>query len=196
MKKHKFLTTIGVLVLIFVATVGGILIAETLQEHRAEAKASQVINQVVPKDKQIVIKTEAYPLAGPELFPKTYQVKMTTQKDYDHWRQLVLHRGKPLAKDYQPKDLKAYTEDIKNCEITYSSIQTPNNTVPDKTQLDMLAGNIFFTMYPDAREPYVNKPRNVKTWAGALQVMRDNFAYRPTNATLVEKWGVPATVFK
>jgi len=196
MKKHRILTTIGVIGLIFAATIIGILVTESIQEHRAEAKASQVISQVVPKAKQIVIKTEAYPLAGPELFPQTYEVKMTTQKDYDHWRKLVLARKQPLASDEQPKDLKAYVEDMKNCEITYSSIQTRDNTAPDKTKLDMLAGNVYFTLYPDKRTPYANKTGNAKTWVGALQAMQDNFAYRPTNQALVAKWGFPASLFK
>lgn len=177
----------------------GLAITEKIQLHISQTKATQAISQLVPKDKQIIIDTRTNPGGMFDLTPPaTYITTVTTQKDYERWKKLVLKRGKLLSSDHltpdgtEPSNLKAFVKNIKHCEINYESEQSIANSKPDMTNLDMGLGSQAYYIYPDPKTMNPNLTRFSKTWQGSLQIMYDHFSYLPSNTDLVKKWRFPA----
>ncbi|MCG4281949.1 hypothetical protein [Lacticaseibacillus saniviri] len=177
----------------------GLSITEKIQLHISQTKATQVISQLVPKEKQIIIETRSHPGGMLDLTPPdTYVTTVTTQKDYELWKKLVLQHGQLLSSDHllpdgtEPSNLKAFVKNIKHCEINYESEQSIANSKPDMTNLDMGLGSQAYYIYPDPKTMNPNLTRFSKTWQGSLQIMYDHFAYLPSNTDLVKKWRFPA----
>ncbi|BDR58185.1 hypothetical protein [Xylocopilactobacillus apicola] len=158
------------------------------QHNIARNKGYKEISTVVPISRQIRMEDNT-PTRVLSFFPKSYEINITTKEDYEHWKKLVLKRGKLLYGDgpHSHQELKEYVKDVNHCELFYSSEQTVKNTKPDESLAMLMNG---YVMNPDPKSPYTNQ-KGFKTWNDAIKNMYDNFACVPSNHDLIEKWKFP-----
>ncbi|BDR56713.1 hypothetical protein [Xylocopilactobacillus apis] len=165
--------------------------------HNSRQKAFEEISKVVPRSKQIFIEQRQTPPQTYSLeFPKSYDTFVTTKKDYEHWKKLVLKRGKFFDTSHDNKNLKEDVKDIKNYEIVYGSSQPASGSNPQE-DLKMWSGqkNGNYGIDLDTKSSPLNQ-NHFKTWEEALKFMYDNFAYLPSESDLVKKWRFPADTVK
>lgn len=115
MKKWKLICFI--LVVIVVVPIVGYTSYIYIRVHQANTQIDQAIKKLgIPQNEIVVLKKTAYnaqPLFSAEWFPKT----ITTKKDYETWKNIVL-KNKRYLNGHKLKNKDAVNS-IKNCEITY-----------------------------------------------------------------------------
>lgn len=112
----KFLKVLLVIVLIIGVLWGGYTISEKYKAHQADQEINSAFKKSgIATNQMIVIQK-----TGRELWLSgytDYHKIITTQKDYEFWKQEVQKRGKLLSgKSFDGSFLK----DPKNCELRYS----------------------------------------------------------------------------